>query len=100
MPISVVLIEDDHNTRNALGQLLSGAPELKFLGSYASGEEGLKWVPKAKPDVALIDINLPGISGIECVTQLKASLPGLQMLMVTTYEQRDLIFASLRAGAR
>jgi len=57
-------------------------------------------VPAAKPDVALVDINLPGMSGIECVAQLTAMMPQLQVLMLTMYEERDLIFNSLRAGAK
>src|SRR5437899_4423425 len=56
-------------------------------------------MPLEKPDVALVDINLPGMSGIECVAKLKVRLPGLRVLMLTTYEESDLIFNSLRAGA-
>jgi DNA-binding NarL/FixJ family response regulator len=56
-------------------------------------------MPAGKPDVALVDINLPGMSGIECVAKLKARLPDLHVLMLTTYEESDLIFDSLRAGA-
>src|SRR4029079_12868107 len=57
-------------------------------------------IPTEKPDVALVDINLPGMSGIECVSKLKAQMPNLQVLMLTTYEEGDLIFNSLRAGAK
>ena len=73
-----------------------GAAE-KF--SYASGEEALKGIPVEKPDVALVDINLPGMSGIECVARLKGQLPNLQVLMLTRFEEADLIFKALRAGA-
>lgn len=72
---------------------------MTLLGSYATGEEALAKMPAQRPDVALVDINLPGISGIECITRLNAVLPDLGVLMLTTHEEADLIFESLRAGA-
>jgi len=69
------------------------------VGAHSSGEEALKRIPDEKPDVVLMDINLPGMRGIECVAQLKARSPKAQVLMLTTYDQSDLIFESLRAGA-
>jgi DNA-binding NarL/FixJ family response regulator len=99
MAISVSIVEDDRETRESLAALLNGAPNMQCLATYATGEDGLRGIPVEKPDVALLDINLPGISGIDCVTLLKSQLPGLQVLMITTYEDRDLIFGSLRAGA-
>jgi len=72
-----------------------------LLNAYASGEEAVRGiVPAQRPDVVVVDIKLPGMSGFECVAKLKALLPQLQVLMLTTYEERDLIFNSLRAGAR
>lgn len=70
-----------------------------MLGNYATGEDALRGIPNDKPDVALVDINLPRMSGIECVTKLKLKLPGLRILMLTTYGDSDRIFDSLRAGA-
>jgi DNA-binding NarL/FixJ family response regulator len=99
MPISVSLVEDDRDTRESLAALLSGATTLRCISSYATGEKALAGMPAEKPDVALVDINLPGMSGIECVAKLKAKLPHLHVLMLTTYEESDLIFDSLRAGA-
>jgi DNA-binding NarL/FixJ family response regulator len=98
-PIFVSLVEDVAGTRESLRQLLGRAPSLHCLRAYATGEETLLGVPREPPDVLLVDINLPGISGIECVARLKTQLPQLQVLMLTTYEDSGLIFDSLRAGA-
>jgi DNA-binding NarL/FixJ family response regulator len=100
MPISVSLVEDSRKMRESLANLLGRAPGLRYLRSYANGEAALRGVPEEPPDVLLVDINLPGMSGIECVAGLKARLPRLQFLMLTTYEETDMIFNSLRAGAR
>jgi len=100
MPIKVVIVEDVRETRENLVALLSKEKELQCLATYATGEAAVRGIPVEKPDVALVDINLPGMSGIECVSQLKAEMPALEVLMVTTYEESDLIFNSLRAGAK
>jgi DNA-binding NarL/FixJ family response regulator len=97
--ITISLVEDDRDTRDNLAALLRGETRLKCLGAYATGEAAIAGIARDKPDVALVDINLPGISGIECVAVLKARLPELRVLMLTTYEESDLIFNSLRAGA-
>lgn len=99
MAITVSLVEDDRGTRDSLTALLRSATALRCVSTYATGEKALAGIPLEKPDVALVDINLPGMSGIECVAKLKAKLPGLHVLMLTTYEESDLIFDSLRAGA-
>jgi len=98
MPITVSIVEDDRKTRESLVTLLTQSG-LRCLGAHATGEAALPGVVNEKPDVVLVDINLPGISGIECVTQLKAQRPELRVLMLTTYEDSHLIFNSLRAGA-
>jgi len=98
-PITICVVEDDRDTRENLAALLSGETRLRCLNTYPSGEAAVAGIPNDKPDVALVDINLPGMSGIECVAKLKAQLPGLRVLMLTTYEESDLIFNSLRAGA-
>jgi DNA-binding NarL/FixJ family response regulator len=99
MPITVTLIEDDRGTRDALCALLAAEPSLRVAGTYASGEEALAGVPAEWPDVLLVDIGLQGMSGIECTAALKAQRPQLQVLMLTTYEDSERIFDSLRAGA-
>jgi DNA-binding NarL/FixJ family response regulator len=100
MPTTVSIIEDNDRTRARLITLLGRSGKLRCIGTYASGEAALAGIPLKKPDVALVDINLPGMSGIECVAKLKSQMPELQLLMLTTYEESDLIFNSLRAGAK
>lgn len=97
--ITVSLVEDDRGTREKLAAVLACEQGIKCLHTYPNGEEAVKSVPLDPPDVLLMDINLPGMSGIHCVAELKSKLPKLQMLMLTTYEDSKLIFDSLRAGA-
>lgn len=99
MQITVSIVEDIRGTRENLVTLLNGEPGLRCLNAYATGEEAVRGIPTDKPDVALVDIKLPGMSGIECVAKLKTMVPDLRLLMLTTYEEYDLIFNSLRAGA-
>jgi DNA-binding NarL/FixJ family response regulator len=99
MPISVSIVEDSRGTRESLSELLKRSPGLRCVGAYANGEQALREMPDHLPDVVLMDINLPGMSGIECVARLKEKAPKTQVLMLTTYEEGDLIFESLRAGA-
>lgn len=100
MPITVSIVEDDQDTRETLLTLLREETRVRCLSAYANGEEAVRGLPPERPDVALVDINLPGMNGIECVTRLKTLLPELQVLILTKYEESDLIFDSLRAGAR
>jgi DNA-binding NarL/FixJ family response regulator len=99
MPITVSLIEDNAAMREGFALLINEAPSLRCLATYATAEEGLQRLPTQTPDVVLMDINLPGMSGIACVERLKAKLPKLQVLMLTRFEQSDSIFQALRAGA-
>jgi DNA-binding NarL/FixJ family response regulator len=99
MTISVSIVEDSRGTRESLSELLKRSPGLHCVGAYPSGEAALRELPGQTPDVVLMDINLPGMSGIECVARLKEKAPKTQVLMLTTYEEGDLIFESLRAGA-
>ncbi len=99
MRIKVSIVEDDRGTRESLSELLGRAPALRCVGAHPTGEEALQRIPQEAPDVVLMDINLPRMSGIECVKQLKELLPKTQVLMLTTYEESDLIFDSLRHGA-
>lgn len=99
MAIKVSIVEDNRGTRESLAELCNEADGLRCISAHATGEAAVQKIPDEKPDVALVDINLPGMSGIECVAQLKARLPSLQILMLTTYAETDLIFNSLRAGA-
>jgi DNA-binding NarL/FixJ family response regulator len=99
MSISVSIVEDDRKTREGLVALLRRATGVRLLGIHPSGEAALASVPAEKPEVVLMDINLPGMSGIDCIARLKTQMPGLRVLMLTTYEDSHLIFNSLRAGA-
>jgi DNA-binding NarL/FixJ family response regulator len=99
MSIAIAIVEDQRDMRESLVEWLGHAPGLRCVGAYANAEEALREIPLQKPDVVLMDINLGGLSGIECVARLKARLPQMQILMLTTYDDGDLIFNSLRAGA-
>ena len=99
MRIRVSIVEDNRGTRESLNELLNRAPALHCVGAHSSGEEALRQIPAELPDVVLMDINLPQMNGIECVSRLKQQMPKTQVLMLTTYEESDLIFDSLRKGA-
>ena len=99
MQIRVSIVEDNRGTRESLAELLSRSPLLRCVGAHPDGEQALESIPAEQPDVVLMDINLPGMSGIECVGRLKERVPKTQVLMLTTYEESDLIFDSLRQGA-
>ncbi|HMO66532.1 MAG TPA: response regulator transcription factor [Verrucomicrobiota bacterium] len=100
MPVRVALIEDDPRLRGSLGELIAAAADLRLAGAWASAEEGLRELPAARPDVVLLDINLPGLSGVEAAARLRERLPGTALLMLTVYEDADAIFRALRNGAR
>jgi len=95
----VVVVEDDQGLREQLVEILRTAPDIKCVAAFASGEEALKKIPLQDPDVVLMDIRLPGMSGIQCVTELKKMDPTLQIIMVTIYEDSERIFKALKAGA-
>jgi DNA-binding NarL/FixJ family response regulator len=99
MAVTVCLVEDNPEVRESCQALLNGAAGLCCPGAYGSAEEALEEIPALHPDVVLVDINLPGMNGVELVERLKARLPDLQILMLTLYERSDLIFNALRAGA-
>jgi len=97
--IRVSIVEDDRATREGFVKLLRHSPEIVCLGSYASAEEAEREIPSLLPDVVLMDINLSGRTGIEAVGKLKRAHPELQFVMLTTYDDSEMIFNSLRAGA-
>lgn len=99
MPIKVAIVEDDEGIRTSLAALIRRAPALRLTGGYADAEDAIKGIPRLPPDVVLMDINLPGVSGVECVRQLKAALPAVQFLMLTVYEDSESLFNSFKAGA-
>src|SRR5207249_9733963 len=89
----------DEGIRSSLGALIRRAPALRLAGDYPDAEAALKEIPLRPPDVVLMDINLPGLNGVECVRQLKSALPAVQFLMLTVYEDNDSLFNSLKAVA-
>src|SRR5437879_10206522 len=99
MPITVSIVEDNEQLRNTLARVLNRSEGFKCLSHHGTAEEALKELPNAKPEVVLMDINLPGMNGVECVRQLKQALPALQVIMLTVYEDTENIFSALAAGA-
>jgi DNA-binding NarL/FixJ family response regulator len=98
-PIQVAVVEDDEEICANLVHRIGGNSSFRLLQTCASAEAALAELPRLKPDVILMDINLPGIDGVECVRQLKAKLPATQFLMLTVYEDNNRLFKSLIAGA-
>lgn len=99
MPIAISIVEDDRGTREKLAALLNETPAFRCASAHSTGEEALQKIPVENPDVALVDINLPGMNGIKCVAGLKARMPDLSVLMLTRHDDSDLVFDALRAGA-
>lgn len=97
--IPVSIVEDDAPARNILADWIHRASGFDCVGRYGSAESALAGLPAEKPAVVLMDINLPGMSGIECVRRLKPLLPTTQFVMLTVYEDADHIFNALAAGA-
>ena len=99
MPIKVAIVGDDARVRAELAKLIERAAGFCCLGIYADGETALAQIPLQQPDVVLMDINLPGMFGIECVRRLKAVVPSVQIVMLTVYDEVGQLFNSLLAGA-
>lgn len=97
--IRVSIVEDDARVRGSLARLIDGAGHFTCVSQHESGERAIAELPGVRPDVVLMDINLPGMSGVECVRRLRAAAPSVQVVMLTVYEDTDLIFAALAAGA-
>src|SRR5882757_279986 len=97
--ISVSIVDDEKELRHSITTFVNGSPGFHCVSSYSSAETALKDLPNIKPDVVLMDINLGGMNGIECVEKLKAETPTMQILMLTVYEDTDQIFKALAAGA-
>lgn len=99
MTRSVAIVEDDAGIRDNLKALLNGSPGYRCVCVCSSAERALVEIPHCRPDVVLMDINLPRMSGIECVARLKAKIPDVLVLMLTVYDDGDSIFRALKAGA-
>ena len=99
MPVSVSIVEDNDKLRGTLARVLNRADGFRCVSNYSNAEDALKDLPQVRPDVVLMDINLPGMNGVECVRQLKQLIPQTQVLMLTVYEDTENIFNALAAGA-
>jgi DNA-binding NarL/FixJ family response regulator len=99
MSISIAIVEDLDVVRNGLKDFISLSTDFLVLGSFKTGEEALQKLPEIKPDIVIMDINLPGMNGIECIRQVKDKSPGTQFMMFTVYENDDKVFDALKAGA-
>jgi DNA-binding NarL/FixJ family response regulator len=99
MPINVAIVEDDDEIRANLTHRIGENAAFNLLATFPDAESALGELPGHKPDVVLMDINLPGIDGVECVRRLKALLPQTQFVMLTVYEDNNRLFKSLMAGA-
>jgi DNA-binding NarL/FixJ family response regulator len=99
MPINVSIVEDSDKFRETLARVLNRAEGFRCISHYPNAEDALKALPNDKPEVVLMDINLPGMNGVECVRQLKQLIPTIQVMMLTVYEDTENIFNALAAGA-
>jgi DNA-binding NarL/FixJ family response regulator len=97
--ISVALVEDDEGIRASLSDIIGRSKTCHLVCSCADAESALTGLRQHQPDVVLMDINLPGMNGIECVRQLKEYLPSAQVIMLTVYGDNERLFRSLMAGA-
>ena len=99
MSILIAIVEDLDEVREGLKNFISLSTDFIVVGAYKSGEEACEKLPDAAPDVVIMDINLPGINGIECIRQVKDKSPSTQFMMFTVYENDEKVFEALKAGA-
>lgn len=97
--ITVIIVEDDKEMRDGLELIVQSNPSMDCIATCSSGEDAMESIPTNIPDIVLMDIHLPGISGIECIKKLKPSLAFTQFMMCTVYEDNEKVFDSLCAGA-
>jgi DNA-binding NarL/FixJ family response regulator len=99
MPSSVAIVEDNNVIRACLEELVNSISGCECVSTFSNGEDAVKMIPKLSPDLVMMDIHLPNLSGIECAARLKESLPSLAILMLTVYEDEEKIFQAFKAGA-
>lgn len=99
MKTTVAIVEDNGTICASLERVIGAADDLRWVGSSRNAEHALRTIPQQNPDVVLMDIELPGLSGIECTARLKRLRPGLRILILTVYKDHDQIFRALEAGA-
>ncbi|HEX5171734.1 MAG TPA: response regulator transcription factor [Cyclobacteriaceae bacterium] len=99
MSISIAIVEDLAEVREGLKQFISLNPEFNILGTFQTAEEAMHHLAWLNPDIVIMDINLPGMSGIECIRQIKKKIPRTQFMMFTVFENDEKVFEALKAGA-
>ncbi len=99
MSIRVAVVEDDELVRENLTRLIHETDGFECVASFATGEQAIQAWPRRAPHVAIMDINLPGMSGVECVRQLKSRFPEVNVVMLTVYDDSERIFQALKMGA-
>lgn len=99
MPIGLVIVEDIDEVREGLRNFLALSPEFSVLGTFSTGEQALAELPQPEPDIIIMDINLPGMSGIDCIREAKKKKCSSQFMMFTVYEDDEKVFEALKAGA-
>jgi DNA-binding NarL/FixJ family response regulator len=95
----IAIVEDSKTTRESLERIVNLSPDYKCVCACTTAEDALRLLPQHQPEIVLMDIQLPGMSGIECVARLKELLPDVQVIMLTVYADPDRIFSAIRAGA-
>lgn len=95
----IAIVEDNRVIRESLMEFVQSDPECRCVCTCSTAEEALKVIPKSEPEIVLMDIQLPNMSGIDCLAQLKQIMPSVQIIMVTVYEDTERIFKALRMGA-
>jgi len=99
MSITLAIVEDLDEVRDGLKNFISLSQDFKVLDTFKTAEEAIHDLPQLKPDIVIMDINLPGMNGIECIRQVKNKIPGTQFMMFTVYENDEKVFEALKAGA-
>ena len=97
--ISIAIVEDNAGVRQNFQRLIEDAPGFRCVCACDCGEDALRQIPCVRPDVVLMDLHLPNLSGIECTAQLKELLPVVQVIIVTVYDDTETVFKALRSGA-
>ncbi len=99
MSITIAIVEDLDEVRDGLKNFISLSTEFKILDTFKTAEEAVNDLPKLKPDIVIMDINLPGMNGIDCIREIKNKTPATQFMMFTVYENDEKVFEALKAGA-
>ena len=96
---TIGIVEDNETVRQTVSELINSSPSFRCVCACATAKEALSEIPRANPEIVLMDIHLPGESGIACTARLKAKMPEVQVIILTVYKDTELIFRALKAGA-